>query len=131
MIRARSAVPIAHKAAALGFGGAPARTAALNPPPATADIPATGAPPHGGMPGRPVAKPAFPSVVSNRPARYTVGHPSSTSATPDPMPRRAAVQIGATPPNDVGSVPMLMQQALEKYELLMQARRNPTLQDEI
>jgi hypothetical protein len=136
LIRARSAVPAARKAAALGFGGAPARTAALSQHAAASVIPAASAPPTTGKTGHPVAKPAFPSVVSNRPARYTAGHQSiahhsAARATPEATPWHTATRAEATPPGDVGSVPTLMRQALEKYEVLMQARSSPTLEDEI
>lgn len=141
LIRARSAVPAARKAAALGFGGATAQSAAFSQPAAPTAaktaVSAAGAPPGIGTPGRPVAKPAYPSVVSNQPARYTataqhaISPKPAARATPDAAPQRIAVQTGATPPGDVGSVPALMQQALEKYEVLMQTRHSPTLEDEI
>lgn len=132
LIRARSAVPAARKAAALGFGGAPARTAAHSQRAAASVIPAASAAPATGKSGHPVAKPAFPSVVSNHPARYTAAaHHSTAKATPDAAPGHAATRTEATPPGDVGSVPTLMRQALEKYEVLMQARSSPTLEDEI
>lgn len=135
LIRARSAVPTARKAAALGFGGATAQTAAFSHPAATTAAPATNTPPGIGKPGNPVAKPAFPSVVSNQPARYTAAAQSAAHSTAKPAPdatlQRAAAHSNATPPGDVGSVPALMQQALEKYEVLMRDRRSPTLEDEI
>lgn len=132
LIRARSAVPAARKAAALGFGGAAARTAAHSQRAANSIIPAASAAPAAGKTGHPVSKPAFPSVVSNHPARYTAAaHHSAAKAAPDPAPRYTATRTEATPPGDIGSVPMLMQQALEKYEVLMQARSSPTLEDEI
>ncbi len=131
LIRARSAVPAARKAAALGFGGATAQPAALSQPAATAGSPAAASPQGPGNPGRPVAKPAFPSVVSNHPARYAPAAQSTAKPAPETAPKAGAAQSGATPPGDIGSVPMLMQQALEKYEVLMQARRSPTLEDEI
>lgn len=136
LIRARSAVPIARKAAALGFGGAPARPTALPQPAAVAATPSGSNPPSIGKADRPVAKPSFPSAVSNHPARYTAAaHQTATAlsaakSAPNPAPERTGAHPGATP-GDMGSVPMLMQQALEKYEVLMQARSNPTLEDEI
>ncbi len=139
LIRARSAVPAARKAAALGFGGATAQSAAYSQPAAKTTIPAATSPGRTGNPGRPVAKPAFPSVVSNHPARYTPAAPAAAQAAaqaaakpaPAAAPKHSAAQSGATTPGEIGSVPMLMQQALEKYEVLMQARRSPTLEDEI
>lgn len=132
LIRARSAVPAARKAAALGFGGAPARAAAHSQRAAASVIPAANAPPATEKTGHPVAKPAFPSVVSNHPARYTAAaHHSATKTALDAAPRPTATRPEATPPGDVGSVPTLMRQALEKYEVLMQARSSPTLEDEI
>lgn len=130
LIRARSAVPSARKPAALGFGGATAETAALSQPAGRTAIPTTSAPAKAGDPGRPVTRPAFPSVVSNRPARYTATAHSAAQSTAKPVPETVP-KAGATPPGDIGSVPILMQQALEKYEVLMQARRSPTLEDEI
>lgn len=108
LIRARSAVPVARKAAALGFGGATARTADQQPTAAAA-----------------APNPAVPGTVSNPLAPHAAAKPAPEAAAP-----RATARPGATP-GDIGSVPMLMQQALEKYEVLMQARRNPTLEDEI
>ncbi len=136
LIRARSAVPAARKAAALGFGGAPARTTALPQPAAAAAIPAADGQSGTGKGGRPVAKSSFPGVGSSHPARYTAtahqsaAAPSAAKPAPAAGSDRATARPGATP-GDIGSVPMLMQQALEKYEVLMQARRNPTLADEI
>ncbi len=135
LIRARSAVPVARKAAALGFGGASAPSPAPSQSTATAPGPPANATQASGHLDRPVAKPAIRSVVSHQPVRHTAAAlpvtQEAVGAARQDTAARTTLPSAARPPDDIASVPTLMQQALEKYEVLMQARANNTLADDI